>query len=84
MTENINDPKAWMESKRALGWTISEQVRSWEPSKYGYGEMHIKEVHMLDENGNFAGVLTRETYKDGVWFHKWNWMPFVLTAEDCL
>jgi len=86
MNETITNPKAWMESKRALGWTIQGTVRSWEPNPYGDGEIHITEMHMLDADGDFAGVLTRELLPnwEGTEKAKCRWVPFTLTAEDCL
>lgn len=82
MNTRITDPKAWMESKRANGWTISETIRAYEPNPYGAGEIHLTEVHMNDGDGNFAGVLTRESFRNkaGEFVHKWNWMPF---SVDC-
>lgn len=84
MNTRITDPKAWMESKRANGWTISETIRSWEPNPYGAGEIHLTELHMNDGDGNFAGVLTRETFRNkaGKVTVRFHWLAFTCNTNE--
>jgi len=77
----------WFPAMRDRGWTTMETLDSTEPNHYGGGgHLLMREFHMADENGNFAGVAVNEVFVDrqGELRSKWYFVPFILTAEDCL
>lgn len=57
--------EAWAADRTAEGWTVKEKHKETVPNPYGWaGDCIVTEWHLLDGNGDYAGVLVKEAYWD--------------------
>lgn len=89
---NHNKPIAFGDDKQAvdlfvtyitltLGWTAGKSVVEYLPNPYGpIGDLILRSWHFTEEDGTYAGVLTREAYwdKHGTMQTDYEWTPFTV------